>query len=221
MQDRASHIPFIQRLMSHSPLTGSAARRVLFALLSAFLLAATGLSVVPIMLVRHAGAAEPRLQAPTTVFVDDDFNIDTPGFGVDHFDSIQDGIDAVASGGNVNVAAGTFAEAIAITKFVTVTGALTDTVLVPQTNTCFDTSSETGVTMVSVEAASVTVDGLYIDGEIGASCSGSLVPRAAHGPAAGPRHQLKSGIKGSSMPAWLTSGLACISVRQSDQSRTI
>ena len=60
---------------------------------------------------------------PSSVYVDDDFNPTTPGWGVDHFARIQDGINAVASGGTVNVAAGTYNEKnILINKSVTILG---------------------------------------------------------------------------------------------------
>jgi hypothetical protein len=58
----------------------------------------------------------------TEVWVDDDFNSSTPGWGVTHFASIQDGIDAV-SGSTVNVAAGTYPEALNVNKSVTLLGA--------------------------------------------------------------------------------------------------
>ena len=60
---------------------------------------------------------------PTEVWVDDDFTSATPGWGVTHFDNIQDGIDAV-DGSTVNVAAGTYYEdSILIDKPVTIIGA--------------------------------------------------------------------------------------------------
>ncbi len=52
---------------------------------------------------------------PVEVWVDDDFNSSTPGWGITHFDNIQDGIDAVASS-MVNVAAGTYPEYLIIYK---------------------------------------------------------------------------------------------------------
>lgn len=48
------------------------------------------------------------LAASNEVWVDDDYNAATAGFGNDHFDSIQNGINAVSQGGTVNVAAGTY-----------------------------------------------------------------------------------------------------------------
>lgn len=52
----------------------------------------------------------------TEVYVDDDYNESTPGWGYDHFDSIQDGVDAVAEGGTVFVFNGTYYENVDINK---------------------------------------------------------------------------------------------------------
>lgn len=46
-------------------------------------------------------------------WVDDDYTTATPGWGVDHFASIQAGIDAVLAGGTVNVYPGTYNETAA------------------------------------------------------------------------------------------------------------
>ena len=48
-------------------------------------------------------------------YVDDDYNSSTPGWGVDHFDHIQDAINASEEGDRVVVYAGTYAETITIT----------------------------------------------------------------------------------------------------------
>lgn len=53
---------------------------------------------------------------PTTVYVDDGYTAATPGWGLTHFATIQTGIDAVAAGGIVNVAGGTYNEAVVIGK---------------------------------------------------------------------------------------------------------
>ncbi|RLF40331.1 MAG: hypothetical protein DRN12_05610, partial [Thermoplasmata archaeon] len=53
---------------------------------------------------------------PNEVWVDDDYTSSTPGWGYDHFDKIQDGVDAVCNGGTVHVAAGTYHEYLHIVK---------------------------------------------------------------------------------------------------------
>jgi hypothetical protein len=46
--------------------------------------------------------------APSEVFVDDDYDPSTPGWGYDHFDNIQNGIDNVSDSGTVHVYQGTY-----------------------------------------------------------------------------------------------------------------
>ncbi|UCF12952.1 MAG: right-handed parallel beta-helix repeat-containing protein [Thermoplasmatales archaeon] len=53
---------------------------------------------------------------PATVYVDDDYNSSTPGWGYDHFDKIQDGINAVNVNGTVFVFDGTYYENVDINK---------------------------------------------------------------------------------------------------------
>ncbi len=73
------------------------------------------------------------------VFVDDDFTSSTPGWGVTHFATINNGISGVAIGGSVNVAAGTQTENnIHITKGVTIQGAgISLTTIVASGARCF------------------------------------------------------------------------------------
>jgi len=59
-------------------------------------------------------ATTPVAAEPLEVWVDDDFDDTHPGWNETHFDNIQDGINAVAIGGTVHVAAGTYAETISI-----------------------------------------------------------------------------------------------------------
>jgi len=51
-----------------------------------------------------------------STYVDDDYNIDTPGWGIDHFNNIQDGIAAVTNRGFVYVSNGTYFEDFTIRK---------------------------------------------------------------------------------------------------------
>lgn len=62
-------------------------------------------------------------QAPDTVWVDDDYNATTAGWGTTHFAVIQEGVDAVAKAGTVNVAAGTWNENIEISGGKSLIGA--------------------------------------------------------------------------------------------------
>ncbi|KYK24427.1 hypothetical protein AYK25_09785 [Thermoplasmatales archaeon SM1-50] len=62
------------------------------------------------------------LQPPDVVYVDDDFNSSTPGWGYDHFDKIQDGINAIQLNGTVNVYSGLYYENIEIIKSLELKG---------------------------------------------------------------------------------------------------
>ncbi|GAI98819.1 unnamed protein product, partial [marine sediment metagenome] len=64
----------------------------------------------------------PIVAEPSYVYVDDDFNQTTPGWGYDHFDKIQHGIDAVNYDGNVYVYNGTYYENIIVDKTINLTG---------------------------------------------------------------------------------------------------
>jgi hypothetical protein len=70
-------------------------------------------------------------QAPGEVWVDDDFDSGTPGWNVTRFALIQDGVAAVAGGGAVHVAAGTYYEQVVINKTLTLQGAGVTTVIKP------------------------------------------------------------------------------------------
>ena len=56
----------------------------------------------------------------SVVLVDDNYDSATPGWGIDHFDSIKNGLDAVVDGGLVYVLAGTYEEVFEINKPVIV-----------------------------------------------------------------------------------------------------
>ena len=59
---------------------------------------------------------------PTIVYVDDDYDESTPGWGYDHFDKIQEGIDAVMQYGMVQVYNGIYLENIVINKTIELAG---------------------------------------------------------------------------------------------------
>ena len=59
---------------------------------------------------------------PTNIFVDDDFTPSTPGWGYDHFNTIQDGINAVLQGGTVYVYTGSYYENVIVDKTINLIG---------------------------------------------------------------------------------------------------
>ena len=68
-------------------------------------------------------------------YVDDDFNESTPGWGYDHFDKIQDGIDSVNESGTVYVYNGTYYENLVVNKSITLIGEDKNTTIIDGTGT--------------------------------------------------------------------------------------
>ncbi len=89
-------------------------KKTIFFLQALFLIIA--LLAVPIL------AAETATILPDEVWVDDDFNPATPGWGITHFDSLQTGVNAVAMGGTVYVAAGNYKAATITTSTIMIMG---------------------------------------------------------------------------------------------------
>ena len=90
---------------------------------------------------------------PVNIYIDDDYTDGSAGghyFGYDAFTTIQEGIDAVASAGTVNVAAGIYTESLEINKGVTLQGADRDVVTVTGTHT--------------IIANNVVIDGFTLQG---------------------------------------------------------
>jgi parallel beta-helix repeat protein len=67
---------------------------------------------------------------PSLVYVDDDFDSSTPGWDYDHFDNIQDGIDAVEVDGTVYVYNGTYYENVIADKSIDLLGENRDSVII-------------------------------------------------------------------------------------------
>jgi hypothetical protein len=122
-------------------------------------------------------------QAPSTVYVnaswaglgagvDPDGAGPATGIGYDAFATIQDGLNAVASGGTVYVAAGTYAEHVLVNKPVTLLGANFD--VNPVTGTRGAESIVDGKSFAPfyVTASDATIDGFTIQG----ASSGSAFP---------------------------------------------
>ena len=61
-------------------------------------------------------------EEPENVYVDDNYDKNTSGWGIDHFDSIQDGIKNVSENGTVYVNNGTYYENIVINKSINIIG---------------------------------------------------------------------------------------------------
>jgi len=75
--------------------------------------------------IKNGGDYLPLIQThfvPTIIYIDDDFNSSTPGWQYDHFDKIQDGIDAVAENGTVYVFNGTYYENVVVNKTINLIG---------------------------------------------------------------------------------------------------
>ena len=107
---------------------------------------------------------------PDVVFVDDAFTDATPGWGVAHFATIQGRIDAVAAGGTVNVAAGTYDENPVIAKSLNLVGPNAGvnpntTVRTDEAIIVHETSLTEAKDLVTVEADNVSIDGFLLDGK--------------------------------------------------------
>jgi len=87
------------------------------------------------------------------VYVDDDFNSSTPGWQYDHFNIIQDGIDAVAEGGTVYVYNGTYYENVTINKTIQLIGE-------HKTLVTIDGMMKNSV--ININASNVTVSGFTL-----------------------------------------------------------
>ena len=127
------------------------------------------------------------LAPANVVYVDDDFTgpagSDPDGggpatsIGYDAFATIQGGVTGVASGGTVNVAAGTYTENVTIAKPLTLTGADAATVTqrpaLSGPNPCAGSSLCAGASnLILVQADNVTISGLTLDGDNPALTSG-------------------------------------------------
>jgi parallel beta-helix repeat protein len=81
----------------------------------------------------------PYSEPPEIVYVDDDFNESTPGWDYDHFNTITDGVLAVAVNGTVNVAEGVYREQVTIEQPLLLKGEHPSITIIDGQNTSDDT----------------------------------------------------------------------------------
>ncbi len=100
------------------------------------------------------------------MLVDDDFTPATPGWGLYAFPTIQEGVDAAASGGPVSVAPGTYQEQVEIAKDLSLLATAPGVVIQsPPTLTKSFTTSAVNKPVVYVhDALSVTISNVCVDG---------------------------------------------------------
>jgi hypothetical protein len=75
---------------------------------------------------------------PSIVYVDDDYNETTPGWGYDHFNTIESGIDTVTEGGTVYVYAGYYDEYFHIYKTINLIGQGRNKTIISDKAMCYD-----------------------------------------------------------------------------------
>jgi len=101
----------------------------------------------------YANVMMERPNNPPLVFVDDDYDNSTQGWGYNHFKTIQDGINAVEANGTVLVSNGTYPEDIVVNKSLKLLGE-------NKGSTCIvGTDNGTGV---NITANNVTISGFTI-----------------------------------------------------------
>jgi parallel beta-helix repeat protein len=97
------------------------------------------------------------------IYVDNDFNETTPGWGVDHFNTIQDGIDAASPGSAIYVFRGTYNETINISKFLSLIGEDPDHTIIDgkyQGNVVVITADEVTITGFTIKGGSFDSSGI-------------------------------------------------------------
>jgi parallel beta-helix repeat protein len=100
--------------------------------------------------------------SPDYVFVDDDFDSFTSGWGYDHFNKIQDGINAVNEGGTVYVYDGTYNENVEINKPIDIMGESENVIVNPSSGSSTINILSNNVNISYINATGITVKGFRI-----------------------------------------------------------
>jgi parallel beta-helix repeat protein len=88
----------------------------------------------PIVLEVNLSYYYEEVPIPDETFVDDDYDENTQGWGYDHFDNIQDAVDAVNTSGTVNIYRGTYNENVRIERSLELLGENDKTTVVDGNN---------------------------------------------------------------------------------------
>ena len=100
-----------------------------------------------------------KADPPADVYVDDDFDGSTPGWGVTHFDNIQNGTNNVSSGGNVYIWDGTYyGENITINNPVSLIGNGTENSIIEYKDLILGAYS-----VISILSENVSISGLHFN----------------------------------------------------------
>ena len=94
-----------------------------------------------------------RPDNPPLVFIDDDYDSSTPGWGYNHFNTIQDGVNAVETNGTVLVSNGTYPKEIIVNKSLKLLGENKNATII------HGTGNRTGI---NITANNVTIQGFTI-----------------------------------------------------------
>jgi parallel beta-helix repeat protein len=99
-----------------------------------------------------------------SVWIDDNYDPSTPGWGVDHFASIQDGINASAIGGLVYVKPGTYDEVISVNKPVIIKSTMgSDVTKITDSSASYSELLANGGQTVQLASSNLLIDDLTIE----------------------------------------------------------
>ena len=107
------------------------------------------------------------VSAQKEVWVDDDFNRSTPGWGTTHFNSIEDGINNVDTNGTVYVAAGMYNENLIINKSLWIVGEGSDITIIDGNCRVINNKKTVRISGVTIRNDTATYDRcIYNDGKL-------------------------------------------------------